>query len=111
MQQATLTCGKPVVPWAADPTIPHEWSAIRKVTHCPKDVCLAEVHVPTLQFPFAIEAKLWLSAHPISLGPNARPRKACALCFPARKFSGASPNRSEERRVGKECRSRWSPYH
>src|SRR5260370_38452129 len=23
---------------------------------------------------------------------------------------GASP-RSEERRVGKECRSRWSPYH
>ena len=23
----------------------------------------------------------------------------------------ASENRSEERRVGKECRSRWSPYH
>src|SRR3712207_3918762 len=23
----------------------------------------------------------------------------------------ASYNRSEERRVGKECRSRWSPYH
>ena len=23
----------------------------------------------------------------------------------------ASPRRSEERRVGKECRSRWSPYH
>ena len=22
-----------------------------------------------------------------------------------------SPKRSEERRVGKECRSRWSPYH
>ena len=21
------------------------------------------------------------------------------------------PLRSEERRVGKECRSRWSPYH
>ena len=21
------------------------------------------------------------------------------------------PDRSEERRVGKECRSRWSPYH
>ena len=25
------------------------------------------------------------------------------------KTTGA--NRSEERRVGKECRSRWSPYH
>ena len=24
---------------------------------------------------------------------------------------GKSPTRSEERRVGKECRSRWSPYH
>src|SRR2546429_5279804 len=24
---------------------------------------------------------------------------------------GASEMRSEERRVGKECRSRWSPYH
>ena len=23
----------------------------------------------------------------------------------------ASEYRSEERRVGKECRSRWSPYH
>src|SRR2546430_4658194 len=24
---------------------------------------------------------------------------------------GSPPGRSEERRVGKECRSRWSPYH
>ena len=24
---------------------------------------------------------------------------------------GATADRSEERRVGKECRSRWSPYH
>ena len=24
---------------------------------------------------------------------------------------GLTPIRSEERRVGKECRSRWSPYH
>ena len=24
---------------------------------------------------------------------------------------GKSVERSEERRVGKECRSRWSPYH
>ena len=25
--------------------------------------------------------------------------------------SGLGATRSEERRVGKECRSRWSPYH
>ena len=24
---------------------------------------------------------------------------------------GSQAERSEERRVGKECRSRWSPYH
>ena len=26
-------------------------------------------------------------------------------------FVGETYDRSEERRVGKECRSRWSPYH
>ena len=26
-------------------------------------------------------------------------------------ISKISEDRSEERRVGKECRSRWSPYH
>ena len=28
-----------------------------------------------------------------------------------RKIGGIAAERSEERRVGKECRSRWSPYH
>ena len=27
------------------------------------------------------------------------------------KLQTATVQRSEERRVGKECRSRWSPYH
>jgi len=26
-------------------------------------------------------------------------------------LDGQTQQRSEERRVGKECRSRWSPYH
>jgi len=26
-------------------------------------------------------------------------------------YAGVADARSEERRVGKECRSRWSPYH
>mgnify|MGYP006903150943 CR=1 FL=1 len=26
-------------------------------------------------------------------------------------INGVGQLRSEERRVGKECRSRWSPYH
>ena len=28
-----------------------------------------------------------------------------------KKYSYEFSQRSEERRVGKECRSRWSPYH
>ena len=50
---------------------------------------------------------------------------AFAMCPPAGSISGKTPvyksvrnsgrgnrhRRSEERRVGKECRSRWSPYH
>src|SRR2546421_11304114 len=31
--------------------------------------------------------------------------------FDPTKFLIVDPMRSEERRVGKECRSRWSPYH
>ena len=31
--------------------------------------------------------------------------------FANEKINDASTSRSEERRVGKECRSRWSPYH
>src|SRR2546430_4043296 len=31
--------------------------------------------------------------------------------FVERRFAGRYSRRSEERRVGKECRSRWSPYH
>src|SRR5256885_16279760 len=32
-------------------------------------------------------------------------------CPPTRLGQRKSHSRSEERRVGKECRSRWSPYH
>jgi len=34
-----------------------------------------------------------------------------AECRNEHEIIGASNHRSEERRVGKECRSRWSPYH
>ena len=31
--------------------------------------------------------------------------------FGKKSWEEAESHRSEERRVGKECRSRWSPYH
>ena len=35
-------------------------------------------------------------------------RGSCRYCS---ENGGGTTTRSEERRVGKECRSRWSPYH
>src|ERR1017187_2062291 len=49
-------------------------------------------------------------AHPATrdVGPRGRgPSRPCSRPLRSR---GCLP-RSEERRVGKECRSRWSPYH
>ena len=40
---------------------------------------------------------------------NASAAPEILVCI--RNLSVATQSRSEERRVGKECRSRWSPYH
>src|SRR3712207_9075611 len=46
--------------------------------------------------------------HRITVGHRARTLGVGRVCScPGRPAGG----RSEERRVGKECRSRWSPYH
>ena len=44
----------------------------------------------------------WTSHYVSQLSSN-NDYKTKIVCF--------EPSRSEERRVGKECRSRWSPYH
>src|SRR2546430_7761024 len=48
--------------------------------------------------------------------PVTRPRRPAGSRIPGRptawrSCSAAGRDRSEERRVGKECRSRWAPYH
>src|SRR5215203_6667132 len=48
-------------------------------------------------------------ALPISFGPRSRPAGPARRASPWPQPAGRT--RSEERRVGKECRSRWSPYH
>src|SRR2546426_9279576 len=54
----------------------------------------------------------WNSAMPLSTAVRGRPVKTFTICsVRAPKAPSAAACRSEERRVGKECRSRWSPYH
>ena len=38
-------------------------------------------------------------------------RKGQIVSLESTTYPGTTEERSEERRVGKECRSRWSPYH
>ena len=45
------------------------------------------------------------AAEPLSAAKGPPPSKPAPAAAPA------ASKRSEERRVGKECRSRWSPYH
>jgi len=51
----------------------------------------------------------------LSIGINLNPDTACnfdcVYCQVDRTSTPRVRDRSEERRVGKECRSRWSPYH
>src|SRR3712207_7934931 len=42
---------------------------------------------------------------------HAGPARAARRALLERVAADAGESRSEERRVGKECRSRWSPYH
>ena len=49
----------------------------------------------------------------VSITSTRKPIAFSFWCINVCIFRGFLPNafRSEERRVGKECRSRWSPYH
>ena len=49
---------------------------------------------------------LWMGARPTANQPPAAAYRAVGADLAA-----LGSDRSEERRVGKECRSRWSPYH
>ena len=52
-----------------------------------------------------------LFVHPEGLSKEANAVLATTLWVAIWWILEVVPIRSEERRVGKECRSRWSPYH
>src|SRR2546422_10348172 len=49
--------------------------------------------------------------NPVNATPATTVVDATTRPSPRTEPRAASAKRSEERRVGKECRSRWSPYH
>src|SRR6266540_6409356 len=78
--------------------------------------CAARSKLPPLSSsPLTLPAVLRLAAGivlPFGVAPMKRycpPADWSTASVPA--VHAANANRSEERRVGKECRSRWSPYH
>src|SRR3712207_8580863 len=74
--------------------------------------------VQTCALPIS-DQRRWLPAGAVLRGGGADRRRAAApgAWIPSAEGCGAGKEcasvhaRSEERRVGKECRSRWSPYH
>src|SRR4051794_26901922 len=53
---------------------------------------------------------VWTTTRRLAAGPHVIPWKP-VRATPARSYLVRFVLRSEERRVGKECRSRWAPYH
>ena len=56
-----------------------------------------------------VEAEAYLADG--TIGRGTAPSGASTGEFEALELRDGDQARSEERRVGKECRSRWSPYH
>src|SRR5687767_15823374 len=62
------------------------------------------------RLPVSHRILLWLNDAVLAL-LNASKSGSVFLFGPLAASPGEAGSRSEERRVGKECRSRWSPYH
>src|SRR5256885_11703915 len=79
------------------------------------DVCSSDLNRPGVyEVPMGLTLRELIYSEQYCQGmAGNKPLKAFAPSGPSGGFLPAklAANRSEERRVGKECRSRWSPYH
>src|SRR2546429_4484840 len=95
------------------------FSSRRRHTRCSRDwssdVCSSDLtQIATQPPPSAAVAKFLKRAPRLFIGGEwveASSQGRISVVDPATGREIASVVRSEERRVGKECRSRWSPYH
>src|SRR2546422_5667656 len=95
------------------------FSSRRRHTRCSRDwssdVCSSDLFVPAAGL--LVDLQIWKTdeihrntVDDASLPPRETLRKIASGDF-RQDFDSIRFDRSEERRVGKECRSRWSPYH
>src|SRR5256885_8697030 len=82
------------------------------------DVCSSDLTIATAistSLSLITLISIWLRRLLPEIGPLASGKgfRSCAAleAWPERRTLFTITARSEERRVGKECRSRWSPYH
>src|SRR3712207_9087032 len=93
-----------------DPEIEHPRDAIIKVTSCA--ICGSDLHlfhnmIPAMKPGDVVGHEMM--GEVVETGRDVtKLKKGERVVIP---FTINCDERSEERRVGKECRSRWSPYH
>src|SRR5258705_6628671 len=94
------------------------FSSRRRHTRClsdwSSDVCSSDLGGPACQHRSdeAIQNRIVEGPPPIPVGRRFGADTLVPRLPPVRRDGDLGPLvRSEERRVGKECRSRWSPYH
>src|SRR2546429_6123098 len=89
-------------------------SSRRRHTRCSRDwssdVCSSDLNGPT-QMTTRVLHKLEYSSQATLEAFDAVIREVQENGISADELEQLKVKRSEERRVGKECRSRWSPYH
>src|SRR5256884_3262006 len=92
------------------------FSSRRRHTRCSRDwssdVCSSDLK-SSAAFSRFLRGVVYPAPGPLfalSWDPASRPN-GCVFSIPGMPSIPYRGKRSEERRVGKECRSRWSPYH
>src|SRR5256885_15612362 len=83
------------------------------VVHSRDDIgprCVGEEQAQVARIPPQVVGRELITSKPLATSPEPGVAQV-SVTLSVAIVSSAVTSRSEERRVGKECRSRWSPYH